>query len=138
MAQIAHLVRIRAAPEEVYWRVASTDGIEEWFTQASSPDYRKGGQTHTSGSANPWWEIDLGGERAVEKVQIWNRKGMEHRLDGFTLRFLDANREARVEGRAKQSGKLSYFRGKDPEKWRSGLSTYREVVYRGLWPDPSA
>jgi uncharacterized protein YndB with AHSA1/START domain len=43
MAQIAHLVRIRAAPEEVYRRVASTAGIAEWFTQASSRDYRKGG-----------------------------------------------------------------------------------------------
>jgi uncharacterized protein YndB with AHSA1/START domain len=43
MAQIAHLVRIRATPEKVYRRVASTAGIAEWFTQASSPDYRKGG-----------------------------------------------------------------------------------------------
>ncbi len=43
MAQIAHLVRIRATPESVYRRVASTTGIAEWFTQASSPDYRKGG-----------------------------------------------------------------------------------------------
>ena len=43
MAQISHLVRIRATPEKVYQRVASTAGIAEWFTQASSPDYRKGG-----------------------------------------------------------------------------------------------
>jgi len=43
MAQIAHLVRIRATPAEVYQRVASTDGIAEWFTQASSNDYCRGG-----------------------------------------------------------------------------------------------
>lgn len=43
MAQIAHLVRIRAAAEEVFRRVATTDGIAEWFTRASSPDYRQGG-----------------------------------------------------------------------------------------------
>jgi uncharacterized protein YndB with AHSA1/START domain len=43
MAQIAHLVRIRATPEEVYRRVASTAGIAEWFTEAASSDYRKGG-----------------------------------------------------------------------------------------------
>jgi uncharacterized protein YndB with AHSA1/START domain len=43
MAQIAHLVRIRATPEAVYQRVASAAGIEEWFTAASSTDYRKGG-----------------------------------------------------------------------------------------------
>ena len=43
MAQIAHLVRIRATPESVYRRVASTTGIAEWFTEAASPDYREGG-----------------------------------------------------------------------------------------------
>ena len=43
MAQISHLVRIRATPEEVYGRVATTAGIAEWFTRAFSLDYRKGG-----------------------------------------------------------------------------------------------
>ena len=43
MAQIAHLVRIHATEEEVFRRVASTAGIAEWFTEASSPDYRQGG-----------------------------------------------------------------------------------------------
>jgi uncharacterized protein YndB with AHSA1/START domain len=53
MAQIAHLVRIRATPEEVYRRVASTAGIEEWFTQASCPDYRKGGTLELRFSDEP-------------------------------------------------------------------------------------
>ncbi len=43
MAQIAHLVRIRSAPEKVFERVATTKGIEQWFTEASSPNYGKGG-----------------------------------------------------------------------------------------------
>jgi uncharacterized protein YndB with AHSA1/START domain len=43
MAQIAHLIRIRATPEQVFRRVASTEGIAEWFTEASSADYREGG-----------------------------------------------------------------------------------------------
>ena len=43
MARIAHLVRIHATPEEVYQCIASPTGIAEWFTEASSPDYRKGG-----------------------------------------------------------------------------------------------
>ena len=43
MARIAHLVRIRATPEDVYRRVATTEGIAAWFTEASSPDYREGG-----------------------------------------------------------------------------------------------
>ncbi len=53
MAQISHLVRIRATPENVYPRVASTAGIAEWFTQASSPDYRKGGKLELRFSDEP-------------------------------------------------------------------------------------
>ncbi len=59
-----------------------------------NPDYNKGGQTHTDGfgSTDPWWEIDLGGECNVDEVEIWNRKGFESRLDGFTIQLLDSNR----------------------------------------------
>ena len=53
MAQIAHLVRIRATPEQVYRSVASTGGIAEWFTQASSPDYRQGGTLELRFSGKP-------------------------------------------------------------------------------------
>jgi len=53
MAQIAHLVRIRAAPEDVYRRIASTEGIAAWFTDASSPDYREGGTLELRFSDEP-------------------------------------------------------------------------------------
>ncbi len=58
-------------------------------------DWGKGGQTHTDtkGTTNPWWEVDLGKETDIESVQIWNRKGLESRLDGFTLTLLDAQRK---------------------------------------------
>ena len=83
MAQIAHLVRIRATPENVYTRVASTAGIAEWFTEASSPDYRQGGRLdlffgdervsftitelkepsrivwHCTTEENPWFNTDI-------------------------------------------------------------------------------
>ena len=58
-------------------------------------DWGKGGQTHTSnaGEKNPWWEADLGVAVAVEKIQIWNRSGLGSRLDGFTVKLLDAERK---------------------------------------------
>ena len=83
MARIAHLVRIRATPEEVYGRVANTSGIAEWFTEASSPRYREGGTLelqfpeervsftitemtaptrivwHCTSSENPWFNTDI-------------------------------------------------------------------------------
>ena len=59
-----------------------------------SPDYGKGGQTHTAneGTTQPWWELDLGRATDVESIGIWNRQGFESRLDGFTLTLLDADR----------------------------------------------
>ena len=59
------------------------------------PNWGKGGQTHTSnaGEKDPWWEVDLGQPIAVEKIQVWNRSGFESRLDGFTLKLLDAERK---------------------------------------------
>ena len=59
------------------------------------PNFGKGGQTHTenAGTANPWWEVDLGKEVDVETVGIWNRSGFEARLAGFTLTLLDAERK---------------------------------------------
>jgi uncharacterized protein YndB with AHSA1/START domain len=53
VAQIAHLIRIRATPEEVFRRVASTTGIAEWFTKASSPDYCEGGTLELRFSDEP-------------------------------------------------------------------------------------
>lgn len=42
MAEVAHLVRIRATPEEVYRRVATVEGIAAWFTEASCSEYELG------------------------------------------------------------------------------------------------
>jgi putative membrane-bound dehydrogenase-like protein len=59
------------------------------------PDFNKGGQTHTTngGTLNPWWELDLQESVSIEKISIWNRRGFESRLDGFTLSLLDGDRK---------------------------------------------
>jgi len=58
-----------------------------------SSDWAKRGQTHTKENMpDPWWELDLGREVDIEKVGIWNRKGFARRLNGFTMRLLDASR----------------------------------------------
>lgn len=65
-----------------------------------NPEFDRGGQTHTAnaGSAEPWWELDLGKDVEVERVAIWNRRGFESRLDGFTLTLLDAERKPVFQG----------------------------------------
>ncbi len=58
-------------------------------------EFGKGSQTHSSeGEANPWWEVDLGSERSVESVTIWNRTDADlgSRLNGYTLAVLDGSR----------------------------------------------
>jgi hypothetical protein len=52
----------------------------------------------------------------------------------FDLRFVNANPNADLEARRQTSGKVNYFIGNDPARWRTGLSTYEELVYRELWP----
>ena len=61
MAQIAHLVRIHAKPESVFARVGSTAGIVDWFTEASSPEYCKGGSL----------DLHFGDERISFAVPEW-------------------------------------------------------------------
>ncbi len=57
-------------------------------------EYAKNSTTHTAISANPWWEVDLGSEYAVEQVVLWNRTdgGIQNRMDGAEVKLLDATR----------------------------------------------
>ncbi len=62
--------------------------------------FASGTQTHTQeNERNPWWEVDLGGNRTIESVVVWNRTEGElgRRLEGFTLKVLDADRDVAVE-----------------------------------------
>ncbi|MGB0581287.1 MAG: PVC-type heme-binding CxxCH protein [Limisphaerales bacterium] len=87
-----------------------------------SPDWGKGGQTHTlnAGAKTAWWEVDLGKAQDIEKIQVWNRQGFEDRLDGMTLQLLDAKRNPVFEQKdiragesivvdIKKKGKLTYL-----------------------------
>ncbi len=84
-------------------------------------DYNKGGQTHTSqgkDAKDPWWELDLGSVKEIEKIQIWNRNSLEERLDGFTLELLDQNRKPVLskEDNAAPLGSVAFqFGGKETE-----------------------
>jgi hypothetical protein len=51
----------------------------------------------------------------------------------FRLRFSDPDPGAALEGAEELPGKINYFIG-DRENWRTSIPTYREVVYRGLYP----
>ncbi|HEV3235986.1 MAG TPA: HEAT repeat domain-containing protein, partial [Gemmataceae bacterium] len=66
----------------------------------TSNTFDEGGQTHTEENiADPWWEVDLGGEFPVDSIVIYNRHDgdLYKRLDGFTLKILDGKRTAVFE-----------------------------------------
>ncbi|HJT77749.1 MAG TPA: PVC-type heme-binding CxxCH protein, partial [Gemmataceae bacterium] len=85
-------------------------------------NYGHGGQTHSQeGTADPWWEVDLGAEYPVSSVAIYNRTDgdLGKRLNGFSLKLLDGNRNI-VYQRTKQPAppvKVAYeVGGDDPER----------------------
>jgi hypothetical protein len=59
--------------------------------------------THTAQSDNPWWEIDLGAERPIEQMVLWNRTdgGVSVRLVDFNVKLLSAGRETVWEQQVK-------------------------------------
>jgi hypothetical protein len=50
------------------------------------------------------------------------------------LQFVGANPAVTITGREALPGTVNYFLGNDPRKWRTGIPTYRQVVYRQLYP----
>jgi hypothetical protein len=58
-------------------------------------------------------------------------KGRSHAL---ALDFLEADPDATLTARKRLAGKINYLVGDNPTKWRQGLPTHAELLYRGLWP----
>jgi hypothetical protein len=58
--------------------------------------YESKSVTHNNQEDNPWWEVDLGSDRAIERIAVWNRTdgggAIGGRLAGFKVLVLDAGR----------------------------------------------
>jgi hypothetical protein len=50
------------------------------------------------------------------------------------LKLVNANQNATVTGANELPGKVNYFLGNDPRKWRTNVPTYAEVTYRDVYP----
>ena len=61
-----------------------------------------------------------------------DKGGMTSQL--IKLNFLNANPNPEIIAADPQDGKVNYFIGKDPEKWRTNIPTYRAVVYKEVYP----
>lgn len=65
-----------------------------------------------------------------------NYRQTERELEGAALamRFPGASSSVSLEGRGPEDGPVHCLYGKDPARWRTGLTAYREVAYHELWP----
>ena len=50
------------------------------------------------------------------------------------LKMLGANAKPEVEGQDELPGKVNYFAGNDPAKWRHNIPTYRKVYFKDVYP----
>jgi uncharacterized repeat protein (TIGR01451 family) len=55
-------------------------------------------------------------------------------LKVLRMKLLGANSKAKVSGLDELPGKLNYFIGNDPRKWRKNIPTYSRVRYRNAYP----
>ena len=48
-------------------------------------DYNKNSVTHTAQQKDPWWEVDLGTAKAIDRIVVFNRTdgAVGSRLDGY-------------------------------------------------------
>ena len=49
------------------------------------------------------------------------------------LTFLDANKNPVIMAEDIQEGKVNYFIGNDPEKWKANIPTYKIVLYKDIY-----
>lgn len=51
--------------------------------------------THTKVEANPWWEVDLGADKPIDRIAVWNRTdgGTGARLAKFKVLILDRDKK---------------------------------------------
>ncbi|MBK1833019.1 PVC-type heme-binding CxxCH protein [Roseibacillus ishigakijimensis] len=75
----------------------SHDGVASRALDGNkASQYARGGQTHTRiGESNPWWEVDLGREAAIDRIAIWNRheEALGSRLENARVILLDEQRQ---------------------------------------------
>src|SRR5438093_3027648 len=60
--------------------------------------------------------------------------GRARRTAVLRLKLAGANHEPQLTGEGELPGKVHYFIGSDPKKWRTNIRTYAKVRYRDVYP----
>ncbi len=65
-------------------------------------------------------------------VNVQDKDSIERLV--FTLSLENSKANPFIRGEDKQKGKVNYFTGNNPEKWRTNIPTYKTVAYREVYP----
>jgi hypothetical protein len=81
------------------------------------------------------YSLFLTSTEAVLALRSSGDRGIESD-DVLRMKIVGANphREPQITGQAELPGKVNYFLGNDPRKWRTNVSTYAKVKYEGVYP----
>ncbi|HEX7333951.1 MAG TPA: SBBP repeat-containing protein [Pyrinomonadaceae bacterium] len=87
-------------------------------------------------SHGPGYDLFLTATEAVLKVQKPPAKQADNVREGtvLRLRMLGANATSQVEGQEELPGKIHYFTGNDPAKWRRNIPTYKRAYFKDVYP----
>jgi len=108
-------VAVSSHGENVAPEGRATQSTDAWGGVASraidgntSGAFGDGGQSHTvEDQPDPWWELDLGRDRSLDAITVWNRAEeggrWVSRLDGWVVRVLDGGRRTVFEQRGERA-----------------------------------
>ncbi len=80
---------------------------------------------------------------SLRKSQTKDKAGKEpalHKADKpepatvVSMKLVGANPDPRITGANQLSGKVNYFHGNDPKKWRTNVPTFARVRYTNVYP----
>src|ERR1017187_8881166 len=80
------------------------------------------------------YAILLAPSEVVLNVRAPGKPGQPAKQSAIRMSFPGAKSSAAIAGGERQSAVSSYFFGKDPAKWLSGIPNYSRVHYRALYP----
>ncbi len=68
------------------------------------------------------------------KEESTNKSPKNLSTEVVKLTFLDANPNPEIITEGIQEGKVNYFIGNDPKKWKSNIPTHQAVIYKEVYP----
>ncbi|MBI3000509.1 MAG: SBBP repeat-containing protein [Deltaproteobacteria bacterium] len=74
-----------------------------------------------------------------KKVRSFLDRNLKSKIENpksavIRMKLVGANSDPRVVGLQQLPGKVNYFIGNDPKKWRRSIPTYKRIEYKDLYP----